>query len=88
MLKNELTIKNTLGIHARPAAMLVKIAGKYKSNVILTKDGIRANGKSIMDLLMLEAEKGSKVEIITDGEDELEALDAVIQLINRGFDEE
>ena len=88
MLKREVVIRNTLGIHARPAAMLVKIAGKYKSNVTLAKDGIRVNGKSIMDLLMLEADKGSKVEIIIDGKDEDKALDAIIQLIDRGFDEE
>lgn len=87
MLKREAVIKNTLGIHARPAASLVKIAGKYKSNITFVKDGIKANGKSIMDLLMLEADKGSKVEIIVDGEDEKKALEAVIKLVERGFGE-
>ncbi len=83
-----MTIINTLGIHARPAAMIVKVAGKYKSTVVITKDGIEANGRSIMDILMLEAEKGSKINIIVDGEDERDVFDAVVELVNRGFDEE
>ncbi|MCK4353567.1 HPr family phosphocarrier protein [candidate division WOR-3 bacterium] len=88
MLEKEMTIINTLGIHARPAAMIVKVAGKYKSTVVITKDGIEANGRSIMDILMLEAEKGSKINIIVDGEDERDVFDAVVELVNRGFDEE
>ena len=88
MLKDELVIRNKLGIHARPAASIVKIAGKYKSRVIIEKDGMKANAKSIMDLLILEADGGTKVTVVVDGVDEVEALTAVIELIKSGFGEE
>lgn len=87
MVKHELVIRNKLGIHARPASSIVKLAGKYKSNILIEKDSIRANAKSIMDLLILEADMGSKVTVIADGEDEEEALNVIVELIESGFDE-
>jgi phosphocarrier protein len=88
MVKREVVIKNRLGIHARPAASIVKITGKYKSNIVFDKDGIKANAKSIMDLLILEAEGGSVITIIAEGEDEKKALEEVVELVNNGFGEE
>ena len=83
-----MTIKNKLGIHARPAASIVKEAGKYKSAVMLEKDGINANAKSIMDILIVEADMGSKLTVVADGEDENEVLEAIVKLIESGFGEE
>ncbi len=88
MLKKEAVIQNKLGIHARPASSIAKLAGSYKSKITIEKDGISANAKSIMDLLILEADKDSKVLVIADGEDEKEVVSAMIELIGRGFDEE
>ena len=88
MVRGEVTIKNKLGLHARPAASIVKETGKYKSAVMLERDGMRANAKSIMDILIVEANIGSKLTVIADGEDENEAMEAIIKLIASGFGEE
>ncbi len=88
MMKKEIVIKNKLGIHARPASSIAKLAGNYKSNITIEKDGIVANAKSIMDLLILEADKNSSIFIFADGEDEKSAISAITELIERGFDEE
>ncbi len=88
MLEKEIEIKNKLGIHARPAAMLVKEAGKYDSKIIFSKNGINVNGKSIMNLLLLDAVKGTKLKLTVKGKDEQEAFNAIVEIIERGFDEE
>lgn len=88
MVKRVVAIRNKLGIHARPAASIVKLAGKYKSSVVIEKDGISANAKSIMDLLILEADMGSNVTVVVNGVDEKEALCAIVGLINSGFNED
>lgn len=88
MIKKVAIIKNKLGLHARPASLFVKTAAMYKSRVALIKDGIEVDGKSIMGVLMLGAEKNSQVEIKVDGEDEKETLEAILSLIERKFDEE
>jgi len=88
VIKKVATIKNKLGLHARPASLFVKTAGMYKSKVVLVKDGIEVDGKSIMGVLMLGAEKDSQIEIKVDGEDEKEALEAILSLIEGKFDEE
>ncbi len=88
MYQKEVEIKNLLGIHARPASMVVKTAGKFTSEVKLSKDGMEVNAKSIMGVLMLACEKGSKVLIKAEGPDEREAVEAIIELIERKFDEE
>ncbi|TET81810.1 HPr family phosphocarrier protein, partial [candidate division TA06 bacterium] len=72
MTERKVKIINKLGLHARPAAMLVKTAGKYKSEVTLSKDDMEVNAKSIMGVMMLAAEKGSIVTIRAEGEDEAE----------------
>lgn len=83
-----MTIKNKLGIHARPATMIVKAAGKYKSEILFRKDNVSVNAKSIMELLLLEAYKDSKITISVNGEDEEKAMKSIIEIIDRGFDEE
>lgn len=88
MLQKEVTIKNKVGLHARPAGAFVQLAGKFKSDIAVVKDGTRVNGKSIMGLMMLAAEKGSKILIIVDGSDEAEAMEALAGLITAGFNEE
>ncbi len=87
----EVTIKivNKLGLHARPASLFVKIAGQFESNIKVEKDGVEVNGKSIMGVMMLAAEQGSKITIIAEGVDEKEAIDSLVKLIaERKFDED
>lgn len=88
MIKKELTIKNKTGLHARPAALLVKTTGKFKSEVFISKDGYKVNGKSIMGVMTLAAESGSVIEISVDGPDEKEAMIALEDLINNKFFED
>ncbi len=88
MVKKELTILNSSGLHARPAASLVKLASRFTSKIYLQKDGLEVNAKSIMGVMTLAAEKGSKILIIVDGKDEEEALKQLIKLIKNKFCEE
>ena len=77
MKKEKITILNENGLHALPASRFVKLAEKFKSDVTITKDGVQVSGKSIMGILTLACEKGSKVILTTDGKDECEAMDAL-----------
>lgn len=89
MLEKEVKILNSLGIHARPASMIVKLASKFDSHIELEKDNVRVNAKSIMGVLMLASEEGDKIKIIANGKDEEEAVKALVELIEkRKFDEE
>ncbi len=88
MIKKEFKITNKTGLHARPAALLVKTTGKFKSNIFISKDGYEVNGKSIMGVMTLAAETGSKIEVIIDGEDEVEAIEAIEDLISKNFYED
>ena len=84
-----LTVQNKMGIHARPAAMIVRISNKYANcEVWVEKDGEQVNGKSIMSLTMLAAGKGSEVKFIASGDDADSMLDEIEALFNRKFDEE
>ncbi len=85
MIEEILLIENKHGLHARPAAQFVKIAGKFKSNVKVIKDGLEVNGKSIMGIMMLAAEPGSEITIVTEGADEQDALNALKDLIKKHF---
>lgn len=80
-------IVNRAGMHARPAAELVKLAGRFNASIVLEKDGLEVNGKSIMGVLMLAAERGSRLKIRADGDDAEEALSQLCALVERGFDE-
>ena len=73
-LEKKVSIKNRLGLHARPAALFVQIANKYSCSIIVKKGELEVNGKSIMGILMLEAGKGSKILIKADGDDAEKAL--------------
>ena len=87
-LTKELTIVNKAGIHARPAAMFVKTANRFGSDIFVEKDGEKVNGKSIMGLMMLAAGPGSKVTIHAEGKDASAALAELEILMNRKFDED
>ena len=87
-LTKELTIANKSGIHARPAAMFVKVAARYGSDIFVEKDGEKINGKSIMGLMMLAAGPGSKVTVHAKGNDADAALTELENLVKRKFDEE
>ncbi|HKI50671.1 MAG TPA: HPr family phosphocarrier protein [Geothermobacteraceae bacterium] len=88
MLEEEFIIKNRLGLHARAAAQLVQLANRFKSDVLVRKDGLEVNGKSIMGILMLAAPKSSRIEVIIRGDDATEAMSALGELINDGFGED
>ena len=87
MIELEVTIKNRSGLHTRPAASLVKSAARFKSEFFIYKDGMEINGKSIIGVMTLAAEQGSKLLLKFEGPDEEEAAKAVIDLFQRGFDE-
>ena len=87
MERRELEIVNRLGLHARAAAQLVKVAGAFGARITLEKDGQQADGKSIMAVMMLAAAKGSVVTVTTEGEDELAAMDAIAALVADYFGE-
>jgi phosphocarrier protein len=82
------TIRNRLGLHARAAALLVKTANRFMSEVTLEKDGVEVNGKSIMGILMLAASKGSKVTLKVNGKDSTPAIQTLGKLIEDRFGEE
>lgn len=88
MISRELEIINRLGLHARAAAKLVKLSASFSSDIDIEKDGQRVNSKSIMGVMMLAASFGSTVTVHANGEDELQALDAISDLIDRRFDED
>lgn len=85
MVSKELTVINDSGIHARPAALIVETATKFRSNVIFIKDGMRANAKSIMNIMLLAAEPGAVIRVETEGPDEAEALAAIENLFMTKF---
>ncbi len=87
MIKSNITISNKLGLHARASAKLTKLAGGFKCEVHLTRNGRRVNAKSIMGVMMLAAGMGSEVEIETDGPEEEAAMQALRQLIDGRFGE-
>ena len=87
MKEGILTIRNRLGLHARAAALFVKKAGEYHSEVWVEKDGTRVNGKSIMGLLMLACPLGSDIIVKVEGDDEARAFEELKNLIEDGFGE-
>lgn len=87
MKSKDLLIQNRLGLHARAAAQIVKLASGYSSRITLHKDGLDVDGKSIMGIMMLAAAKGSSVLLETEGADESEALDAMEGLFRDKFGE-
>jgi phosphocarrier protein len=87
-LQKELVVSNKLGIHARPAAMFVKLATRFESDIFVEKDGEKVNGKSIMGLMMLAAGPGSRLMVQANGGDAAQALVELEALLKRKFDED
>lgn len=88
MIQSSITISNKLGLHARASAKLTKLAGSFRSEVFLSRNGRRVNAKSIMGVMMLAAGLGASVDIEVDGPDEAEAMAALRALIDGRFGEE
>ena len=89
MVERAVVIQNPLGIHARPAALLVQGASRFKAEIYLSKGDVRRiNGKSIMGVMMLAAEQGAEVTIETDGEDEVEAMEVLAALLESNFEDQ
>jgi len=86
MIEKKVKIINNAGMHTRPAATIVKLAAKYKCEFYLNKDGLHINGKSIIGVMTLAAEKGSEIILTFDGEDEELAAKDILDFFNRGFD--
>jgi phosphocarrier protein HPr len=80
-------ITNALGLHARAAAQLVQAANRYRSEVVVEKDGMEVNGKSIMGVLTLAAAKGAQITVSVEGEDAEAAIQALAKVIENGFGE-
>lgn len=85
MIRKKVTVQNDAGIHARPASLIVKEATRYESEFHVHMYGYRINGKSILGLLTLAAEKGAELELEIDGPDEQEAMDRITTLFKNGF---
>lgn len=88
MVEKEITLTNRLGLHARPAARVVQTASEFKSEIRLKRDDLEVNAKSIMGVMMLAAEMGSKIFIRAEGEDENQALEVLVKLFEDKFGEE
>ncbi len=88
MLQRTVKVTNAMGLHARPSALVVRTATKFRSEFFIEKDGTQVNGKSIMGVMMLAAECGSTLLLIADGPDEEYLLNEVESLIKKGFGED
>ena len=88
MIERDATIVNQDGLHARPAARIVRLANTFDSEIELSKDGVGVNGKSIMGVMMLAAECGSSIIIRARGPDAEQAVQALAELVATGFGEE
>jgi len=87
MITRDCTIRNKLGLHARPSAQVTQTAGRFQSEVFLSRDGRRVNAKSIMGVMMLAAGPGSRLTVEASGIDEEQAVQALAELIDGGFGE-
>jgi phosphocarrier protein HPr len=87
MIRSTITISNKLGLHARASAKLTKLAGSFRSDIHLSRNGRRVNAKSIMGVMMLAAGQGSEIEIEADGGDETAAMQALRELVDGRFGE-
>ncbi|ADL07628.1 HPr family phosphocarrier protein [Thermosediminibacter oceani] len=88
MFEKTVVVKNKTGLHARPAAMFVQTANKFKSEIFLEKEGKKVNAKSIMGVMSLAISQGTTVTISAQGDDEKEAVEALVELIESKFGEE
>ncbi|MBA7482477.1 HPr-like protein Crh [subsurface metagenome] len=88
MIEKNFKIKNKLGLHARPAALLAQTVAKFQSKVAIIKNGQEVDGDSILGIMMLAAEFGSEITVIVNGKDEKEAIEKIEELFAKKFDEE
>ncbi len=88
MIEKNFKIKNKLGLHARPAALLAQTVAKFQSKVSIIKNGQEVDGDSILGIMMLAAEFGSEITVIVNGRDEKEAIEKIEELFAKKFDEE
>jgi phosphocarrier protein HPr len=87
MIQREVTVINTLGLHARPASLIVQTSGAFEADIWLQKDGVSANAKSIMSVMMLAAACNRKITIRANGKDEEKAVEAIAKLFENKFNE-
>ena len=87
MISRDVTVKNNVGLHARPATFFIQKANSYKSSIWVEKDDRRVNAKSLLGVLSLGIVNGMAITLIADGADEKEALDGLAALVNTGFNE-
>jgi phosphocarrier protein len=87
VIERQVVVVNSLGLHARPAAQLVKLASEFESHVEVEKDAFAVNCKSIMGVMMLAAECGSTLSFRAEGPDETEVVEALVKLVGKGFGE-
>jgi phosphocarrier protein len=87
VLEQEFTINNKLGLHARASALLVKTASRFASEIMIAREGVEVNGKSIMGIMMLAAGKGTVIKVTVTGDDEVTAMATLGDLIKDGFGE-
>jgi len=87
MVQAELTITNSIGLHARPCSQFVNLASRFRSEIFVSRDGVEVNGKSILGLMMLAAEPGAAIVVRAEGPDESEALAALAKLVEENFGE-
>ncbi len=88
MIQRTVTIKNRAGLHTRPAAAIVKLASRFRSEFFIIKDGFRINGKSIIGVMTLAAAQGTELELECDGPDEEQAMKELVEYFEKGFEEE
>ena len=87
IVEKECTVRNKMGLHARPAALIVQTSNKFPCEVTLVKDGQNVNGKSIMGVLMLAAAQGTVITVRAEGDDARKCIDALSALFDNGFNE-
>lgn len=88
MVEKNVVIQNRLGLHARACSVFVKEAARFASQITLSRDGLEVNGKSILGVMMLAAERGAELTLRAEGTDEREALEALVKVVNDKFGEE
>jgi phosphocarrier protein len=88
VVSKDVVVQNQLGLHARPASMFVKMATKFASEIMVDKEGESVNGKSIMGLMMLAASHGTTLTVTAEGSDATDAVNELVDLVNRNFEEE
>jgi phosphocarrier protein len=88
MVEQSIVIQNRLGLHARACSVFVKEAAKYASHITLARDGLEVNGKSILGVMMLAAERGAELLLRAEGADEVAALAGLVRVVNDKFGEE